>query len=547
MKVATLRPWLLLLVMLALTVMACGFGGGDGVPRNAAAATVVVNSSTADWITAAAAAFNEQEIESADGQQAYINPIISAETGNAIVQMQNGAMPDMWIPDDGVWTEIAADQGVAGFGDDCVSVATSPLVIGMWEDVARSLGWPGRDLGWLDVGSVAADPSAWQYFSGGQYGESLRLSHTHPGLSATGANTLLALVQSAESKTDAVTPTDISQPIVQASVGAFESAVSWFSQETNGLAREMFNRGADFLGAGVMYESDAVIHGNGQIVPIYPLEGTFVATHPACINANSSAEVRVTARLFRDFLLSDEGQALAAQYGLRSTDGELSGPWLSAENSVDPDQPAIIFDAPTVESIYAVQELWRSARKPINLVMLLDSSGSMDGDKIENMISAAAAFVTQMGDEDYLTIVEFYTEPYVIVNHEQVGPSRSEIINTIRALQAGGDTALYDAVALASSVIAGTTSPETSNAMVVLTDGQDTSSISNFDQTLIDKARANGTSLFTIAYGRDAEQVILEQLALAGNGRFYLGTEASIADIYDEMSAAFGGSVGIGR
>ena len=83
--------------------------------------------------------------------------------------------------------------------------------------------------------------------------------------------------------------------------------------------------------------------------------------------------------------------------------------------------------------------------------------------------------------------------------------------------------------------------------MVVLTDGQDTSSISNFDQTLIDKARANGTSLFTIAYGRDAEQVILEQLALAGNGRFYLGTEASIADIYDEMSAAFGGSVGIGR
>ena len=419
----------------ASVVIASGYAGvngygmrfwwWDGVPRNAAAATVVVNSSTADWITAAAAAFNEQEIESADGQQAYINPIISAETGNAIVQMQNGAMPDMWIPDDGVWTEIAADQGVAGFGDDCVSVATSPLVIGMWEDVARSLGWPGRDLGWLDVGSVAADPSAWQYFSGGQYGESLRLSHTSRSVSdgckyaaRTGA---IGRIENRRRH-----PTDISQPIVQASVGAFESAVSWFSQERTDSHAKCSIAAQIFLGAGVMYESDAVIHGNGQIVPIYPLEGTFVATHPACINANSSAEVRVTARLFRDFLLSDEGQALAAQYGLRSTDGELSGPWLSAENSVDPDQPAIIFDAPTVESIYAVQELWRSARKPINLVMLLDSSGSMDGDKIENMISAAAAFVTQMGDEDYLTIVEFYTEPYVIVNHEQVGPSRSE-------------------------------------------------------------------------------------------------------------------------
>lgn len=547
MSISTKRAWLLLVALLGLTALACGFGGGEGIPRNAATATVVVNSSAADWITAAAAAFNAQEIESADGTPAYIDPVISAETGNAILQMQNGTLPDLWIPDDGVWTEIAADEGFDNFNSNCTSVATSPLVIGMWEDVARSLGWPGRELGWLDVGSVAADPSAWQYFSGGQYGESLRLGHTHPGLSATGANTLLALVQSAESKTDAVTPTDIDQPIVQASVGAFESAVAWFSQDTNGLAREMSDRGAEFLGAGVMYESDAVLHGNGQIVPIYPLEGTFIATHPACINGNSSAEVQETARLFRDFLLGEEGQALAAQHGLRGADGAARGVWLSAENNVDPDQPTVVFDAPTIDAVYAVQELWRSARKPINLVMLLDSSGSMEGDKIANMIDAAAAFVTQMGDEDYLTIVEFYTEPYVIVSHEQVGPSRSKIINTIRALQPGGDTSLYDAVALASSVIAETTSPQTSNAMVVLTDGQDTSSVSSFDQTLIDNARANGTSLFTIAYGRDAVQDVLEQLALAGNGRFYLGTEASIADIYDEMSAAFGGSVGIGR
>jgi hypothetical protein len=96
-------------------------------------------------------------------------------------------------------------------------------------------------------------------------------------------------------------------------------------------------------------------------------------------------------------------------------------------------------------------------------------------------------------------------------------------------------------------VIARTNSAEASNAMIVLTDGQDTSSFASFDQTLVDNARANNTSLFSIAYGRDAEEAILEQLALAGNGRFYLGTEASISEIYDEMSAAFGGNVGIGR
>ena len=40
---------------------------------------------------------------------------------------------------------------------------------------------------------------------------------------------------------------------------------------------------------------------------------------------------------------------------------------------------------------------------------------------------------------------------------------------------------------------------------------------------------------------------ILAELASRANGNFYLGTEASIVAIYQEMSAAFGGSVGIGR
>ena len=53
-------------------------------------------------------------------------------------------------------------------------------------------------LGWLDIGSLAADPSAWAYYSGGQFqGDVLRLGHTHPGLSGSGASTLLAIVQAA--------------------------------------------------------------------------------------------------------------------------------------------------------------------------------------------------------------------------------------------------------------------------------------------------------------------------------------------------------------
>jgi hypothetical protein len=40
---------------------------------------------------------------------------------------------------------------------------------------------------------------------------------------------------------------------------------------------------------------------------------------------------------------------------------------------------------------------------------------------------------------------------------------------------------------------------------------------------------------------------MLSELAARGNGNFYLGDEASIAAIYEEMSAAFGGTLGVGR
>jgi len=428
-------------------------------------------------------------------------------------------------------------------------VAESPLVIGMWRELAESLGWPGFPLGWLDVGSLAQDPSAYQYYSGGEYGEELRLSHPHPGLSGAGAGTLLALVQSAQSKTDAVNAEDIQKPIVQASVGAFESAVSSFANSTSSLSSNMRERGASYLGAAVMYENDVVYGNNGNIVPIYPLEGTFMATHPACISQNADPETQEAAKLFRDYLISTEGQETAVTYALRPVKSNIPiSPPLTEEFGVDLSQPEIIFNEPNVEALYAVQDLWQTARKDVNLVMLLDTSGSMRGGKINNMREAAVQFIEQMGDEDQLTLIAFSTVPDLIIEGAEVGPNRQKIINAITNLNATGDTTLFDAIGDGASSIERTNQTDMTNAMVVLSDGMDTnSSRYDFDTYLVEVASGNDTTVFTIGYGGDADENVLSTLALEGNGNFYLGDEASIQAIYDEMSAAFGGSVGVGR
>ena len=542
----------LMLLLLAFLLAACG--GGDGPPRNAAVVNVTANTELTAWLQESLTLFNDEQVETSDGKTVFVQ-LTPMESGQAVVDMSEmQELPALWLPDSPVWTNVLAERGLNNFQGDCVSTAQSPLVIGMWRPVAEALGWPGRSLGWLDVGSLAADPSAWEYYSGGQFGPTLRIGHTHPGLSDSGASTLLAVVQAAQSQVDPVSASDIEQPIVQASVSAFESAVSWFGADTDTLGRTMSERGASYLGAAVMYESTVVRYGqsgaNGfDIIPVYPFEGTFMATFPACINSAADAETQEAATLFRDFLLSVESQQRAMNQGLRPVSNQviISAP-LDAARGVDLSQPEVIFGQPSAQTIYAVQDLWQAARKDVNLVMLLDVSGSMEGSKIRGMRAAAVQFVEQMGDEDYLTIIGFSDEPYLYMDRKMVADGRAEMISTINAMQAGGGTALYDAIGAGAYMINESSSSSAANAMVLLTDGLDTNSIRfTFNDDLIDVATANDTSVFTIAYGDDADSDILRDLATRANGNFYQGDEANIAAIYQDLSTAFGGSLGIGR
>lgn len=551
MQIRHYRDILLLITLLTLAAVACGFSSNEesGPPRNATVVDVAANTSLRPWLEGVVNTFNESELETSDGKPVYVT-LQSVEAGEAATALAAGEIaPAVWIPDDPVWTNVLADQGNPNYQGDCASLGSSPLVLAMWRPLAESLGWPGLPLGWLDVGSLAADPSTWKFFSGGRFGDSLRLGHTHPGLSGSGAATLLAIVQAAEAKPEAVTVQDIQQPIVQASVGAFEGAVSWFSHSTDSLGQTMNERGSDFLGAAVLYESTVVYYGGGQIVPVYPLEGTFVATHPACVNEGTDLETITAARFFRDYLMDEPAQAAALAAGLRPINSNVPlGAPLDDAHGVDWSQPEVVFNPPTVAAVYAAQELWQAARKPVNLVMLLDTSGSMAGDKMENARASAVQFVEQMGDADYLTLVAFSTFPDVIINHQQIGPARDKIVRAIEGLVTDGDTSLYDAIGDGATLIAETTSPRTTNALVVLSDGLDTASYRyGFDETLMQAAAGHDTTVFTIAYGSDADENLLAELANRANGNFYRGDEASIAAIYEEMSAAFGGSLGIGR
>ena len=266
-------------IALAAVVAALGVGCGrvgdpNGPPANAVTITVTANSAASPWLSEAALRFGKASVKTKAGKPVW--PLISVvEAGQAVGDWQAaGGTPAsaLWVPDSEVWAEMANGRKIPVFKDDCVSLATSPLVIGMWRPLAEALGYPARTIGWLDMSSLAADSSAWAYYSGGQFGKTLRLAHTHPGLSGSGAGTLLAVAQAAKQQPQAVSPADIKTAILQASVTAFESGVALFAPTTDGLGATMRERGIEYLGAAVLYESTVATYGSrdkeDDIVPI---------------------------------------------------------------------------------------------------------------------------------------------------------------------------------------------------------------------------------------------------------------------------------------
>jgi len=519
---------------------------------NAMVTRVVANTSLRAWLTDEANTFNRTRTQTSSRAPAFVE-LDFRDAGDAVTSFSSPSnLPALWIPDTVAWTDVAAARKVSTFGGDCVSVATSPLVIATWQPIAESLGYPTRTLGWLDFSSLASDPQLWSYYSGGQFGKTLRMAHPHPGLSGAGAGTLLAVAQAASQSPRTLTDADIAQPILRASITAFESSVSQFAPNVESLAKDMRARGSGSIGAAVMYESDvaqmaaAASKSDTPIVPIYPFDGTFFATHPACVRNDAPTQQQEVAKLFRQFLTGKDTQTRAAKTGLRpilNLDTKIT-----RAEGVDWSQPKLNFGAQNGAAIGAVQSLWLSARRGVNVVMTLDVSGSMAGDKLRSMQSAAAQFVQQMGDADQISLISFSTAPRVLMRAQSIKTARASAVNAINGLVANGNTAIWDSLGESAKLINETKSSARTNVIILLTDGQDNSSRAyQFGDALFKQAASNDTNVYTIAYGSDADNARLDELAKKASGVSYKGSEANIGKIYQEMSAVFGGNAGVGR
>ena len=189
--------------------------------------------------------------------------------------------------------------------------------------------------------------------------------------------------------------------------------------------------------------------------------------------------------------------------------------------------------------------------QPIALSLLLDSSASME-DKLSTLQTAAGNFVRRLRPNDIAQIIDF--DSRVDIRQAFTG-NQSELLSAIERTAAGGSTSLHNAIYIAlkelKKVRAVTEEDIRRQALVVFSDGEDTSSLVSFDEVL-DLAKRSETSIYAIALRgpdlqtkgfREAEYV-MKTLAFETGGRSFFPAKIDdlngvYSQIADELASQY--------
>ena len=161
------------------------------------------------------------------------------------------------------------------------------------------------------------------------------------------------------------------------------------------------------------------------------------------------------------------------------------------------------------------------ARVPVNAVLILDRSGSMNGEKIEQARAAARTLVEALGPSDRVAIVAFDTDAEVLVPSSAVTPQlKAEARRLSAGLRAAGDTNFSAAFDLAGGELAAGHLQGRVDEVFIASDGRVTDGELDLGQ-LMRRARTSfgRVTLSTFGIGEDYDEELMRGLAEAGGGR----------------------------
>ncbi len=161
-------------------------------------------------------------------------------------------------------------------------------------------------------------------------------------------------------------------------------------------------------------------------------------------------------------------------------------------------------------------------RTPLNLCLVIDRSGSMEGPPLEYAKQACGFVVDLLGPDDVLSIVVFDETVEVLMPPQRV-TNRQAVKDGIAQLTPGYTTNLYDGIQLAAHQLAMHGESGRATRMVVLTDGEPTAGIKDFN-SLVNHAgdiKARGVTCTFLGFGPEYNEELLASMAKKAGGNYY--------------------------
>ncbi|MFP6573007.1 MAG: VWA domain-containing protein [Vicinamibacterales bacterium] len=191
---------------------------------------------------------------------------------------------------------------------------------------------------------------------------------------------------------------------------------------------------------------------------------------------------------------------------------------------------------------------------PIALAMLIDTSASMD-EKMATAQEAAIGFSQRLRPEDLVEIVDFDSRVNILQTFTN---DAVKLEQAIQQTSAGGSTSLYNAIYISLRELSKAPLRRADvrrEAIIVLSDGEDTSSLVTFDEVL-EQAKRSETAIYSIGLQSDDSRsrvgfreadFVLRQLAQETGGRAFFPNEVDeLPKIYQEISDELSSQYSVG-
>jgi Ca-activated chloride channel family protein len=518
----------------------------------------------AEWVHVVTDPFNEARHTTSSGRPIWVNVEEQDSPGEAQQRVLDGEIkPVVWSPGDMSWIEGANQVWEDRYNrplvsGECPRTVYAATGFAMWRPMAEALGWPDEPIGWETLVELAADPEGWGRYGHPEWG-AFTFGHSHPDHSTTGFSVLATLAYGTLGLTEGLTPELVKSEAVVEAFRTVELNTYHYGTSTRKLLTLMAENGPSYLHAVTSSETATLKSNevNAEImrypfVFIFPAEGTFWSDNPYCIVEESwvSDEQREAAEIYREYLLAPEQQDMAVTIGLRpAVEGVAMHDPISFEYGTDPRvSPHTIPPLAEVDgdTAAAIRDVFHATKKKATVIVLLDTSSSMSGEKIENAVAGTAVFLSALGKDDEATIYTFDSQINLLRPAGRAGEVGERLTLVLQDVEAGGSTKLYDAVCEGVGRINRQWHADEAAGerrlygVVVLSDGDDTASDRNEQEMfscLPSGEDVEGVKVFTIAYGKRADEELLASIAERTNGGFFAGDPESIEYVYRAIAA----------